>query len=494
MAKLTFGLCVGVVAIAALSAIQRAASAAVQQEWRDPGYGIKPAPAKFEADADTTFLADFSAGRLKVLSAAGEPAARCADPELVPNGGVKGQVEIPGGANLRPDCWTVELLLRVPPGLERAEAIPLLSWRVGKAAAARLVMTQGSTQGTVQGTGGVRFRLAASVGGNGHAIQRDAAGQWVYLAWGVDAATGRANLIARSPEGDVLATLMDFASPGCFRLADQAPQGQPAAAALASARVESIVLGCPQVEIKRVRISNVFRDSVLYLQPERALKQGAMQVFTADQLAPERAVVRTVQRRMGYPGGSPHYVTATMNEAVLPLSAGAAPFGIKLKGMKIGLYTLYVYGQIAPKGSKDLDRVWKPCPLRFQLRDAGGAVTTYGNLLLKQAFFNRLMQAYHFHVDRPGDYTAAFEISPRAMETAEITHMVLADRLAGLPDEAIKCEQVLAKGAATRLTELTEERRSRDEMIWNALPPLNLHLQVHSQVAEFREPPASARV
>ena len=31
-------------------------------------------------------------------------------------------------------------------------------------------------------------------------------------------------------------------------------------------------------------------------------------------------------------------------------------------------------------------------------------------------------------------------------------------------------------------------------MIWNALPPLNEHLQVHSQVTQFRTPPASANV
>ena len=486
------------VASAVLCVTHGAALAAVVQELSDPGYGIKPVPAKFEKDAETTFLADFSVGHLQVVHAAGEPAARGVAPQFVPDGGVKGQIEIPGGANIRPDCWTVELLLRVPPGLERAEALPLLSWRAGKDIAARLVTTPGSTQGSVQGMGADHFRLAASVGGNGHAIQRDGAGQWVYLAWGVDAATGRANMIARSPDGDVLATGADFISPGCFRLVDQSPPGPPAASpagiALSSARVETILLGCPEVEIRSVRISRVFRDGLLYLQPERALKPGAVQVFTADQLDPAHAVLRTVQRRLGYPGGASNHGTATMNEAILPLSAGAPPFEIKLKQMKIGLYTLYVYGQIDPKGRKDLDHVWKPCPLRFQLKGESGKVMTYGNLLLKQAFFNRLMQAYDFHVDRPGDYTAVFQISPRAMETAEITHMVLADRLAELPDKAIKIEQVLGKGATARLTALTEERRKRDEMIWNALPPLNLHMQVHSQVAEFSKPPAAARV
>ena len=117
------------VASAVLCAIHGAAWAAVAQELNDPGYGIKPVPAKFEKDADTTFLADFSGGQLRVVHAAGEAVARGADPQFVPDGGVKGQIEIPGGANFRPDCWTVELLLRVPPGLERAEAIPLLSWR-----------------------------------------------------------------------------------------------------------------------------------------------------------------------------------------------------------------------------------------------------------------------------------------------------------------------------------------------------------------------------
>jgi hypothetical protein len=183
-----------------------------------------------------------------------------------------------------------------------------------------------------------------------------------------------------------------------------------------------------------------------------------------------------------------------MPEHILSLSAGATPVEIKLPDMKIGLYTLYLYGQIDPKGRKDLDRVWKPCPLRFQLRRHDGKITTYGNLLLKQAFFNRLMQAYHFHIDQPGDYRAVFQLSSKARETAEITHIILANRLAGLPDEAIKSAQVLGQGATARLKELSAERKQRDAMIWNALPPLNQHLQIHGQVAQFRAAPASASV
>ena len=45
-----------------------------------------------------------------------------------------------------------------------------------------------------------------------------------------------------------------------------------------------------------------------------------------------------------------------------------------------------------------------------------------------------------------------------------------------------------------QLTKLGAERKARDDLIWNALPPLNMHLQVHEQVKAFKTPPASARV
>ena len=67
--------------------------------------------------------------------------------------------------------------------------------------------------------------------------------------------------------------------------------------------------------------------------------------------------------------------------------------------------------------------------------------------------------AYHFHIDQPGDYRAVFQLSAKARETAEITHIVLADRLAGLPDQAIKSAQVLGQGAMARL-KLAAERNS----------------------------------
>ena len=204
------------------------------------------------------------------------------------------------------------------------------------------------------------------------------------------------------------------------------------------------------MEIKAVRISKGFREGLLYIEPERASLAGFVKVFTADQLDPRHAVLRTVQRRVGCPGYG-NYRVVPMPEYILSLAAGATPVEIKLPDMKIGLYTLYLYGQIDAQGRKDLDRVWKPCPLRFQLQRHDGKITTYGNLLLKQAFFNRLMQAYHFHIDQPGDYRAVFQLSAKARETAEITHIVLADRLAGLPDQAIKSAQVLGQGAMARL-------------------------------------------
>ena len=83
---------------------------------------------------------------------------------------MKGQIKIPGGANLHANAWTFELILHVPSSPQASDE-RLLSWTAGNDITASLVLGQGSTVGSVGGLGTVPFRLSASVGGDGHTIR-----------------------------------------------------------------------------------------------------------------------------------------------------------------------------------------------------------------------------------------------------------------------------------------------------------------------------------
>ena len=48
--------------------------------------------------------------------------------------------------------------------------------------------------------------------------------------------------------------------------------------------------------------------------------------------------------------------------------------------------------------------------------------------------------------------------------------------------------------APVLLSNLTSERRQRDDLIWKSLPPLNIHWQVHGQVAPFLKPPPPVKL
>ena len=104
------------------------------------------------------------------------------------------------------------------------------------------------------------------------------------------------------------------------------------------------------------------------------------------------------------------------------------------------------------------------------------------------------MQGFHFHIEEPGTYTAVLTLDPKAQEKVELVGAELFDHLEGLPDVAIKTSQNIETGAAVQLTQLTSERKERDDKIWKALPPLNIHWQIHEQVNQFNQPPAGAKV
>ncbi|MHC4872047.1 MAG: hypothetical protein ACYTFY_09395, partial [Planctomycetota bacterium] len=68
------------------------------------------------------------------------------------------------------------------------------------------------------------------------------------------------------------------------------------------------------------------------------------------------------------------------------------------------------------------------------------------------------------------------------------------DQLEGLHKGGVKKSQNMAEGHKSQLSQYTEKRKDRDEKIWNALPPLNIHIQIHNQIKAFMKPPAEAAI
>lgn len=185
-------------------------------------------------------------------------------------------------------------------------------------------------------------------------------------------------------------------------------------------------------------------------------------------------------------------------ESPLPirLAADTDQIRIVLPDAPVGLYSFYLHGRIDAAGRERLEQVWKPCPVEFEAYNGAGHRVSWGRRLLKQALQSRRMQGFHLHVNEAGDHVVTLRLLPGAQEAAIIERIEFVDQLADLPATAIKTRQNLDETPFVRLPdpELTEARAARDRLIWDALPPLNVHLQVHGQVAAFRTPPAAAGV
>lgn len=76
--------------------------------------------------------------------------------------------------------------------------------------------------------------------------------------------------------------------------------------------------------------------------------------FTPEQIDAQRVLHRQVERPLFESDGRSYTdhkrPAAEVSEAFLPLKKGAAPIAIKLKDLKTGLYSLFVYGTIARDG------------------------------------------------------------------------------------------------------------------------------------------------
>lgn len=455
-------------------------------------YLVRPVPPQLTRDAATSVLVDFQG------KGAGAEGVQLDQSSWTDAGAYRAAAIVPGRA-MGTGAWTVEMILRVPAGADPQTDIDLGGWR-GNDYEVRMALSRG-TGATLRVYSWERespFLVQPDAGGNGYTVQGSAPGQWVYVAFGVDFARQRARAIVRDLDGHVLLKNMNFAGDAHDdrqMVGDLPPERQDAELArrwkamadrFANQLPETFPVGGPNVELRQLRISRSYRADVLEVSP--LFVSGNAQTWTPQTLDAQRSQTRTVERSVGYPGYRNERTVST-EETLLRLPPGSPPVTIKVQGLPIGLYSFYVYGRIDAGGRNQLERVWRPCPMEFAATGPDGKLVESGRLLLKQGLRPRRLQGFHLHADQPGDYTLAFSVPPQAQETPLIQRIELRDQLAGLPDEAVKRSQNVARGPAARLQSLSDERRRRDADIWAALPPLNLHLQVHGQVKQFQSPP-----
>jgi hypothetical protein len=462
-------------------------------------YEIKAIPPNFTRDQSTTFLLDLTSPKNTADYATGSPAIAVNQNGFKPSGVYQGTIGIATNQNINPQKWTIEMLMSVPYSSSSNSAIDIGAWSTPNASSTlRLDSGWGPRIVSMTWPSGSYFIIQPYSGGNGRSLQASAPDKWVYVTFGADYANQKASVITRDTLGNLLNKDINFLGGSSIDTSflSSFPADQQAAELLRRWQLlgnnltngfpSTINLGSDLVQIKAIKISNTYRSELFDAQAQ--LPVDSATVWTPTRIDPSRTTTSISSRKIGYPGYN-NFVTKNISESKLTLIPGSAPISIQLSNMPIGVYSFMIYGAIDPKGRTTLDRVWQPTPLSFKATDSSGKVLDQGKLLLKQSFIPRRMQGFHFHVDTPTDITATFTLPSEAKETVWLQYISLVDHLSDLPDAAIKKSQNLGIGPSNQLTTLTAARKTKDDAIWAALPPLNQHLQVHAQVSQFRTPP-----
>lgn len=184
-----------------------------------------------------------------------------------------------------------------------------------------------------------------------------------------------------------------------------------------------------------------------------------------------------------------------VNETFIPLSKEDKPLIVLLPDLDISLYSLDIYGTIKKNGREKLDNVWKPLPIHFKLFDhSTGDIVATGFLLLKQGFSPRYMQSFSFHIMKKGTYRAELKVHHTAMETAEILHIVLRDRLVFIPNKKIKKRQTGEVGALFNGSVVLDEAQLEyDSKIWNNYVGMNTHVIIDHHTKCFKTVPDNSK-
>ena len=466
-----------------------------------PDYEIAPTPPRFVRDDATTLLVDLSAPKTQADYSAGD-AGLGLKPDGFAEGCYRGVLTVPTAKVFSPGDWTIEMLLRMPAETAAALKQPLdlgaLSVKGNYDLTFGMHPSSGPGFRLYGPTSAARkypFNCGVACGGDSYTLAKDAPHRWVYLAMGLDVKGRRGAVILRDMDGHVVNRNVAF-----FRLASlleefaaKLPEEQRAATvaqcwadmarSCAAPLPPAFTLGSAKLDLRALRISNRFRPEIVYTAHAFSRIEGVPR--TARELDHARAVEGTFPRKVGYNDYQARVIPVA--ESYVPLAPGEK-ITLTLKDLPVGLYSLWIYGTVDAKGRKEIGRVWQPAPMEFEAADAAGKRVALGRLLLKQSFSPRFMQCFSFHADAAGDYTATLRLAERSMESVRVQQVNVVDCLAALPAQAVKSEQRLAEGKTAQRTEMTDARRSRDDAIWNAFPPLNVHT-LHQAPPPWRKLP-----
>lgn len=458
-------------------------------------YGIQPVPANFTQDSNTTFLVNLTTAKTQADYAVGNSTLTLNATNFVAGAGYTGPIGFNTAGNWPTNAWTLEMLILVPfeSGIIASNnPIGLLDWENDSVQCNFYFELDGngvSSRMYSWNSGNGSFVSGPHAGGNTYTVQASASDKWVYIGVGCDFSNRLYMTAAREVSGAILNSNINFVpTPGQSNSAAAwaAMQGY-----FSAGMPGSITLGSNLVQIQAIKISNVYKTNLFSIAA--LLPQANATNWIPATLDPTRATNQTVLRNVGYPGYN-NYVSMLVNESYLPVAPGSPSFSIQLTNVPIGLYTYYLFGQIAPNGRTSLNQVWKPCMMNFMATDAGGTILGQGQMPIKEYLSpNNRQMGFQFHLDtQTTNVTLTFSVPTNSVETPWIYWISMFDDLAGLPDVAIKNTTTLFSGGATNQdTTLTTARMQRDDMIWNAVSLLNFPIQVSPNVTEFEQPPTN---
>jgi hypothetical protein len=470
-----------------LLALAIAASAAASEPV--PEYVVAPAPPNLVKDEATALLVDLSTPKAQADFSAGSPGLGLEAGRFLKEGGYRGPIAVPVPKVLDGPAWTIEMVMRAPPeAFAAGGAVALGGWAEKGGFSLGFAIPPHAGPGftlVAPARAGGRahpFQFRAASGGSTYTLAKDAPGRWVYATFGLDLEGRRGSAMVRSLDGHVLNRNMCWCGLGSLseEFLQRLPEGERASArdecwqgmrdAWGAGLPSSFPLGGEKIDLRAVRVSRRFRPEVAL--PTPAFQQAEGEPLRASEIDAARAAKGRPPRSVGY--NDHNLVTLPIEESWIPLAPGQQVV-LPPRKLPVGIYSWWLYGAVDPKGRKEIGRVWQPAPMEFEVKDGAGKKVGGGRLLLKQSFSPRFMQAFSFHVDEPGEFTATLRLAERSMETVLLHQANFVDVLKGVPDQAIKAKQLLAEGRGDRLKELTEARKQRDDAIWAAFPPLNTH-------------------
>lgn len=162
----------------------------------------------------------------------------------------------------------------------------------------------------------------------------------------------------------------------------------------------------------------------------------------------------------------------------------APVFTLDLGVLKPGMYCLRAVGAVEPKA---LERHRKPVYLRLTVNDGSTKLTTGGVqggetvYRLRCPYVDEFYRVAEFYFNAPEErsYRASLTVDEGSLADLLVHTVELHDVLAGSDFRAIKTRAVFTPSTnGVAPVAYDETRRMRDEILWEAFPPLNVHTAI----------------